>query len=331
LLKNNMRKFVAQRLLQLIPLLIGISLISFFVMHLAPGDPTALFIDPNVKPEELARVRANWGLDQPIYIQYFKWLINAGKLDFGVSYITGQPVISEIGERLPATLLLMISSMILTFLIAVPIGVYSAVKKGSWFDNFFTVFSFAGMAIPAFWLALMLMLLFSVQLGWLPAVGMFSPLIKDASIVTRLLDLLRHMILPLFSMALLSLAGISRYQRAAMLEVLNQDFIKVARAKGLPEITVIFKHALRNALIPIVTILGLSLPDLFGGAFVIETVFAWPGMGRLGVQSIFQRNYPDIMGIVMLSAVLIILGNLLADIGYALVDPRIRYEKISKK
>lgn len=331
MLKNNMRKFVAQRLLQLIPLLIGISLISFFVMHLAPGDPTALFIDPNVKPEELARVRANWGLDQPIYIQYFKWLINAGKLDFGVSYITGQPVISEIGERLPATLLLMISSMILTFLIAVPIGVYSAVKKGSWFDNFFTVFSFAGMAIPAFWLALMLMLLFSVQLGWLPAVGMFSPLIKDASIVTRLLDLLRHMILPLFSMALLSLAGISRYQRAAMLEVLNQDFIKVARAKGLPEITVIFKHALRNALIPIVTILGLSLPDLFGGAFVIETVFAWPGMGRLGVQSIFQRNYPDIMGIVMLSAVLIILGNLLADIGYALVDPRIRYEKISKK
>jgi len=326
-----MRRFVAQRLLQLIPLLIGISLISFFVMHLAPGDPTALFIDPNVKPEELARVRANWGLDQPIYIQYFKWLINAGKLDFGVSYITGQPVIAEIGERLPATLLLMVSSMILTFLIAVPIGIYSAVKKGSWFDNFFTVFSFAGMAIPAFWLALMLMLLFSVQLGWLPAVGMFSPLIKDGSIGTRLLDLLRHMILPLFSMTVLSLAGISRYQRAAMLEVLNQDFIKVARAKGLPEITVIFKHALRNALIPIVTILGLSLPDLFGGAFVIETVFAWPGMGRLGVQSIFQRNYPDIMGIVMLSAVLIILGNLLADIGYALVDPRIRYEKISKK
>ena len=326
-----MRKFVAQRFLQLIPLLIGISLISFFVMHLAPGDPTALFIDPNVKPEELARVRANWGLDQPVYIQYFKWLANAGKLDFGVSYITGQPVINEIGERLPATLLLMISSMILTFLIAVPIGVYSAVKKGTWFDNLFTVFSFAGMAIPAFWLALMLMLLFSVQLGWLPAVGMFSPLIKEGSLGVRILDLLKHMILPLFSMTVLSLAGISRYQRAAMLEVLNQDFIKVARAKGLPERIVIFKHALRNALIPIVTVLGLSLPDLFGGAFVIETVFAWPGMGRLGVQSIFQRNYPDIMGIVMLSAVLIILGNLLADIGYALVDPRIRYEEISKK
>jgi len=326
-----MRKYVFGRLLQLIPLLIGISLISFFVMHLAPGDPTALFIDPNVNPAELARVKANWGLDQPIYIQYGKWLINAVKGDFGRSYITSQPVIAEIGERLPATLLLMISSMILTLLISIPIGVYSAVKKGSWFDNFFTVFSFAGMAIPSFWLGLMLMLLFSVQLDWLPAVGMFNPLMKHTHPLYRALDVVIHMILPLTTMTILSLAGISRYQRAAMLEVLNQDFIKVARAKGLPERVVIFKHALRNALIPIVTILGLSLPDLFGGAFIIETVFAWPGMGRLGVQSIFQRNYPDIMGIVMLSAVLIIIGNLLADIGYAAVDPRIRYEKISKK
>ncbi|MFA4966976.1 MAG: ABC transporter permease [Candidatus Margulisiibacteriota bacterium] len=326
-----MRKYVFGRLLQLIPLLIGISLISFFVMHLAPGDPTALFIDPNVNPAELARVKANWGLDQPIYIQYGKWLFNAVKGDFGRSYITSQPVIAEIGERLPATLLLMISSMILTLLISIPIGVYSAVKKGSWFDNFFTVFSFAGMAIPSFWLGLMLMLLFSVQLDWLPAVGMFNPLMKHTHPLYRALDVVIHMILPLTTMTVLSLAGISRYQRAAMLEVLNQDFIKVARAKGLPERVVIFKHALRNALIPIVTILGLSLPDLFGGAFIIETVFAWPGMGRLGVQSIFQRNYPDIMGIVMLSAVLIILGNLLADMGYAIVDPRIRYEKISKK
>ena len=325
-----MSSYIIRRLLQLIPLLIGISLISFFVMHLAPGDPTALFIDPNVNPTELARVKANWGLDQPIYIQYGKWLINAVKGDFGRSYITSQPVIAEIGERLPATLLLMISSMILTLLISIPIGVYSAVKKGSWFDNFFTVFSFAGMAIPSFWLGLMLMLLFSVQLDWLPAVGMFNPLMKHTHPLYRALDVMVHMILPLITMTILSLAGISRYQRAAMLEVLNQDFIKVARAKGLPERVVIFKHALRNALIPIVTILGLSLPDLFGGAFIIETVFAWPGMGRLGVQSIFQRNYPDIMGIVMLSAVLIILGNLLADMGYALVDPRIRYGRNDK-
>lgn len=302
-----MRKFIFNRLLQLIPLLLGISLLSFLVMHLAPGDPTALFIEPNIDPVELARVRANWGLDQPIFIQYLVWLKNALLLDFGRSYTTGLPVIAEIGERLPMTLLLMIPSFILTLLITIPVGVISAVKKNSWFDNLFTFFSFAGMAIPTFWLGLMLMLVFSVKLHWLPAVG--------------------NLALPLITMTIGSLAGLTRYQRGAMLEVLNQEYIRVARAKGLPERLVIFKHALRNALLPTITILGLSLPDLFGGAFVIETIFAWPGMGRLGVQAIFQRNYPTIMGIVMISALLIIVGNLLADIAYAMVDPRIRYEK----
>ncbi|OGC06639.1 hypothetical protein A3H38_05575 [candidate division WOR-1 bacterium RIFCSPLOWO2_02_FULL_46_20] len=302
-----MRKYVLKRLLQLMPLLIGVSLLSFFVMHLAPGDPTALFTDPNIDPVELARIRANWGLDKPIFIQYFYWLGNALRGNFGASYTTGLPVAKEIFERLPNTLLLMSSSFILTLLITIPLGVISAVKKGSWFDNFVTIFSFAGMAIPTFWIGLMLMLLFSVQLHWLPAVG--------------------NIVLPLITMTVGSLAGLTRYQRAAMLEVLNQDYIRTARAKGLPERIVIFKHALRNALMPIVTILGLSLPDLFGGAFIVETIFAWPGMGRLGVMAIFQRNYPLIMGIVMFSAVLIMLGNLLADIGYALVDPRIRYGK----
>jgi len=301
-----MKKYFARRLLQLIPLLMGISLLSFLVMHLAPGDPTALFVDPNVKPEELARVRANWGLDKPIFVQYLLWLKNALCLDFGRSYTTGQPVMIEIMERLPATLALMIPSYLLTLLICIPIGVISAVKKDSWFDNLFTIFSFAGMAIPTFWLGLMLMLIFSVKLHWFPAVG--------------------NIVLPLITMTVGNLAGLTRYQRAAMLEVLNQDFIRTARAKGLPERVVIFKHALRNALIPIVTILGLSLPDLFGGAFIIETIFAWPGMGRLGVQAVFQRNYPVIMGIVVFSALLIVIGNLLADVGYALVDPRIRYE-----
>ena len=292
---------------QLVPLLIGISLISFFVMRLAPGDPTALFINPNVDPQELARVRSNWGLDQPIYVQYVKWLWNALHLDFGRSYLSGQPVVVEIAQKLPNTLLLMSTSMLFTLLICIPLGVISAVRKNSWFDNFVTIFSFAGMAIPSFWLGLMLMLLFSVKLGWLPPTG--------------------NLVLPVVTMTVLGLAGLTRYQRAAMLEVLNQDYIKTARAKGLPERVVIYKHALRNALIPIVTILGLSLPALFSGAFIIETVFAWPGMGRLGVQAIFSRNYPVIMGVVMLSAVLIVLGNLLADVGYALVDPRIRYGK----
>ena len=322
-----MRKYIIRRLLQLIPLLIGISLISFFVMHLAPGDPTQLFIDPSVKPEELARIRANWGLDQPIIIQYFLWLKNALKGDFGIAYLINRPVLDVIFERLPATLLLMVSSFIITLFITIPLGVISAVKKNSWFDNFVTIFSFAGMATPTFWLGLMLMLGFSVELRWLPAVGMYDPLIRGQGLGIRVLDVMKHMILPLLTMTVVSLAGLTRYQRAAMLEVLNQDFIRTARAKGLPERSVIFKHALRNALIPIVTILGLSLPDLFGGAFIIETVFAWPGMGRLGVMAIFSRNYPLIMGIVIISAALIVFGNLLADIGYALVDPRIRYEK----
>jgi len=322
-----MRKFVIRRLIHLIPLLIGVSLISFFVMHLAPGDPTQLFTDPNVKPEELARIRANWGLDKPIIMQYLFWLKNAVRGDFGIAYMINRPVTEVIFGRLPATLLLMISSMLLTLLITIPLGVLSAIKKNTWFDNFITVFSFIGMSIPSFWLALMLMLMFSVNLGWFPAVGMYNPLLKNPDFVQRFFDVAWHMVLPLLTMTLVSLAGLTRYQRAAMLEILNQDFIRTARAKGLSERVVLFKHALRNALIPIITILGLSLPDLFGGAFIIETIFAWPGMGRLGVMAIFSRNYPLIMGIVVLSAVLIVLGNLLADIGYALVDPRIRYAK----
>lgn len=322
-----MRKFIIRRLWQLIPLLIGVSLLSFFVMHLAPGDPTSLFTDPNIDPADLARIRANWGLDKPIIVQYFYWLGNVLRGDFGTSYMTGQPVIKEILERLPNTLLLMISSYILTLLITIPLGVISAVKKGTWFDNVVTVLSFTGMAMPSFWLGLMLMLLFAVKLNWLPAVGMYDPLLGDQGLGVRVWDVIRHMILPLTTMTVLSLAGITRYQRAAMLEVLDQDYVRTARAKGLPERIVIFKHALRNALIPIITILGLSLPSLFGGAFIIETIFAWPGMGRLGVLAIFQRNYPLIMGIVVFSAVLIMFGNLLADIGYALVDPRIRYGK----
>ena len=321
-----MTKFIIKRLLQLIPLLLGVSLLAFFVMHLAPGDPTALFTDPSIDPADLARIRANWGLDKPIIVQYFYWLGNVVRGDFGTSYLSGQPVLQEVLSRLPATLLLMIPAYILTLLITIPLGVISAVKKGTWIDNSITVFSFIGMATPSFWLGLMLMLVFAVQLDWLPAVGMYDPLVQGGWVV-RGLDVFKHMILPLTTMTILSLAGLTRYQRAAMLEVLNQDFIRTARAKGLPEKVVIFKHALRNALIPIVTILGLSLPSLFGGAFIIETIFAWPGMGRLGVMAIFQRNYPLIMGIVIFSALLIMVGNLLADLGYALVDPRIRYAK----
>lgn len=300
-----MKKYIIRRLIQLIPLLIGISLITFFVMHLAPGDPTSLFTDPNIKPQELARIRANWGLDKPVAVQYLMWLKNAAVLNFGYSYISGKPVVEEIFERLPATLLLMSVSFFLILLISIPAGVISAVRKGSLFDNLFTILSFIFMSIPSFWLALIFMLVFSLKLEWVPPFG--------------------NIILPCAVMVISGLAGITRYQRASMLEVLGQEYIKVARAKGLPENIVIFKHALRNALIPIITLLGLSLPDMFGGAFIIETIFAWPGMGRLGVSAVFSRNYPVIMGITVFTAVLIVLCNLLADIGYAIVDPRIRY------
>lgn len=301
-----MKRYVIRRLLQLIPLLIGITLITFFVMHLAPGDPTALFADPNVKPEELARIRANWGLDKPVAEQYFIWLKNAARLDFGYSYVSQKPVTEEIAERLPNTLILMSVSFLLILLISIPAGVISAVRKGSVFDNLFTVLSFTFMSIPTFWLALVFMLLFSLKLGWVPAFG--------------------NLVLPVAVMVISGLAGMTRFQRASMLEVLGQEYIKGARAKGLPESSVIWKHAFRNSLIPIITLLGLSLPDLFGGAFIVETIFAWPGMGRLGVSAVFTRNYPVIMGITVFTAVLIVLGNLLADIGYAAADPRIRYE-----
>ncbi len=322
-----MKDYILQRLKHFIPLLIGISLVSFLVMRLAPGDPTSLFINPNVSPEDMARIKANFGLDKPLIIQYFFWLKNALLLNFGNSYSSGQPVISEIALRLPATLLLMLSSYVLTLLICIPLGVISAVRKNSWVDHAITFFSFAGMAIPSFWLALVLVLFFSINLNWLPAIGMSNPLLKDPSFLVRAGDVFLHMLLPLLTMTILSLAGLTRYQRSTMLEVLNQDYIRTARAKGLPERIVIFKHALRNALLPIITIVGLSLPEVFGGAFVIETIFAWPGMGRLGVMAIFQRDYPMIMGIIMLSAFLIILANLLADVAYALADPRIRYGK----
>jgi peptide/nickel transport system permease protein len=302
-----MKNYIIKRVLQIIPLLIGISLITFFVMHLAPGDPTSLFTDPNIKPEELARIRANWGLDKPVIVQYFIWLKNAARLDLGYSYISGKPVIEEIAERLPATLLLMSISYFFILLISIPVGVISAVRKNSAFDNIFTVISFTFMAVPTFWLALVFMMFFSLYLAWLPPFG--------------------NIVLPVAVMVISGLAGITRYQRAGMIEVLGQEYIKVARAKGMPENIVIYKHALRNALLPIITLLGMSLPDLFGGAFIIETIFAWPGMGRLGVSAVFSRNYPEIMAITLITAILIVCGNLLADIGYAFVDPRIRYAK----
>jgi peptide/nickel transport system permease protein len=322
-----MISYIAKRLVLMIPVLLGITIISFGVMKMAPGDPTSLVTDlnPNMNEEAIKRIRAHYGLDQPWYVQYGKWLKNIVVLDFGRSFAPdGRPVIDKIAERIPITILINILSLSVILIVAVPIGVMSAVKRNSLFDRFTTLFVFLGFATPSFWLALLLMILFGVQLNILPISGLRSLNYTELSPVGQVLDFSRHLILPVFVSAFSGLAGMSRYMRSNMLEVIRQDYITTARAKGLDERTVIFKHALRNALLPVITILGLSIPGLIGGSVIAETIFAIPGMGQLFYQSVMMRDYPSVMGVLVIGAVLTLLGNLLADLMYSMADPRIR-------
>jgi peptide/nickel transport system permease protein len=311
----------------MIPLLVGITIISFTVMKMAPGDPTSLVTDlnPNMNEETVARIRAHYGLDQPWHIQYLKWLRNIIMLDFGTSFAPdGRPVLDKILERIPITIFINVVSLLLILAIAIPIGVSSAVKQGSLFDRGTTVFVFLGFAIPSFWLALLLMILFGVKLEWLPISGIRSLNYMELSQVGRFFDFAEHLILPIFISAFGGLASMSRYMRSNMLEVIRQDYITTARAKGLDERTVIFRHALRNALLPVITLLGLAIPGLIGGSVIVETIFAIPGMGFLFYQSVMMRDYPTVMGILVIGAVLTLLGNLFADVSYSMADPRIR-------
>ncbi|MDQ1239053.1 MAG: peptide/nickel transport system permease protein [Thermodesulfobacteriota bacterium] len=322
-----MTLYIVKRLLLMIPVLLGITIISFAVMKMAPGDPTSLLTDlnPNMNEEAINRIRAHYGLDQPWYVQYGKWLKNMLVLDFGRSFAAdNRPVIDKIVERIPITLLINILSLTLILSIAIPIGVLSAVKKDSLFDRATTVFVFLGFAIPSFWLALLLMILFGVKLEWLPISGIRSLNYSHLTSLERVFDVLGHLILPVFVSAFGGLAGMSRYMRSNMLEVIRQDYITTARAKGLDERTVIFKHAMRNALLPVITILGLSVPGLIGGSVIFETIFAIPGMGQLFYQSVMMRDYPTIMGVLVIGAVLTLVGNLMADVMYSVADPRIR-------
>jgi len=296
-------------------------------MKMAPGDPTSLVTDlnPNMNEETIARIRAHYGLDQPWHIQYLKWLRNMLMLDFGTSFAPdGRPVLDKILERIPITIFINVVSLLLILAIAIPIGVSSAVKQGSLFDRGTTVFVFLGFAIPSFWLALLLMILFGVKLEWLPISGIRSLNYMELSQVGRFFDFAEHLILPIFISAFGGLASMSRYMRSNMLEVIRQDYITTARAKGLDERTVIFRHALRNALLPVITLLGLAIPGLIGGSVIVETIFAIPGMGFLFYQSVMMRDYPTVMGILVIGAVLTLLGNLFADVSYSLADPRIR-------
>ncbi|MBP8979746.1 MAG: ABC transporter permease [Syntrophobacterales bacterium] len=322
-----MLKYLLKRTVLMIPMLIGITVICFAVMHLAPGSPTDLQtqMNPRASAELKERLRAMYDLDKPLYVQYGLWLKRLAVLDLGKSFAPDRrPVAEKIGERLPVTISLNVLSLLLILVTAIPLGVLSAVHQGSWFDAAVSVFVFVGFAVPTFWLALLLMIFFGVDLGWLPISGLRSLNHEYLPPGAAFWDLIKHLVLPVGISAFGGLAGLSRYMRANMLEVIRQDYIMTARAKGLSEFRVIYVHALRNALLPVITILGLSIPGLIGGSVIFETVFAIPGMGQLFYMSVMARDYPTIMGILFIGAVLTLLGNLLADVAYAVADPRIR-------
>lgn len=312
----------------MIPLILGITIITFIVIHLAPGTPTDIQtqMNPKVSAEARERLKTIYGLDKPLYKQYIDWLRRLIHLDFGNSFVDGRSVFEKILDSLPITIIINVLSLLIIFIVAVPIGVLSASKQYSLFDKITTVFVFIGFSVPTFWLALLLMILFGVRLNWLPISGIRSIHLVNPTFWIKLVDYTKHLVLPVCVSAFGGLAGLSRYTRSNMLEVIRQDYIRTARAKGLSERTVIYKHALRNALMPVITILGLSVPGLIGGSVIFETIFAIPGMGQLFYGSVMARDYPVIMGILFLGALLTLLGNFLADLSYAIVDPRISYQ-----
>ncbi len=317
-----MGRYILRRMLQMIPLFIGISIVIFLVIQAAPGGPETMLLATGrfVNPEMLAAYRTRLGLDQPLVVQYFRWLAAALQGDLGYSFKSAQPVLQIILERLPATVQLMGAAYLFAAVVALPLGVYSAIHKYSVTDVFGTGLSFLGIAMPVFWFGLMLQLVFSVQLGWLPSSGRVT--VGDTGFV----DQLKHIIMPALVLSLLYIAGWSRYMRTSFLGVLNADYVRTAKAKGLRNRSVMLLHALKNAAIPVVTIMALDIAGLFSGAVITETIFSWPGIGRLFIQSMYDRDYPLLMGIIMMGSVMVVVFNLLADIVNALLDPRVSYD-----
>ncbi len=306
----------------MVVLLFLISLLVFGLLQLVPGGPfDQLLANPRISAADIERLNKLIGLDKPIWERYLRWLVNAIVLNWGESWQVsfGQPVGRIISDRLPNTLTLMGVSTVLSVAIAIPIGIYSAIRRYSFADYLVTGLSFFGISMPVFWFGLMLVIIFAVGLGWLPTSGVTTPGIDTP------LDRIKHLALPVIVLSLVNIAGWSRFMRSSMLEVLSMDYLRTARAKGLRESGVILSHGVRNALIPVITILGLDIPVLFSGAVITETIFAWPGMGRLYIQSIYASDWPVAQAIIMITAFLVVLGNLAADILYAVVDPRIRY------
>jgi peptide/nickel transport system permease protein len=323
-------RFLVRRFLGAIPLVLGILTLIFFLMHLAPGDPTTRYFDPTISPDVMEQMRQNLGLDQPVPIQYVKWMGAFLTGDFGYSFSYMRPISQILPEVMWNTLQLTFMSLLVIFGLGMLIGIFQAVRQYSVGDNVLTFVALFFYSMPGFWLALMLILVFSLkasQWGWpiqFPASQMTASGYEFLSTGEQIRNRMMHLILPSLALGVGSAAGVARYMRGSLLEVIRQDFVRTARAKGLEERVVIFKHALRNALLPIITLFGLTLPFLFSGAVLIEVIFAWPGMGRLIVDAVFQRDYPLIMASSFVIAVMVILGNLLADVLYAIADPRIR-------
>ncbi len=322
-----MLTYLLKRLIFMVPMLLGITIISFLIVHLPPGEPGALGLEmnPKVTKEVRERIRALYDLDKPLHVQYYLWVKRFVKLDFGRSFSSDRRlVIDKITERLPITISLNLIALIIELAVGIPIGVYCARYKGSLLDTGLTAFVFAGFAIPTFWLALLCMLFFGVYLDLLPITGLKSFNYSELSFFGKVGDLARHLVLPVLISAVGGLAGMSRFMKSSLLEVLRQDYITTAYAKGLPEGMILRKHAVRNALLSIINLLGMSVPGLIGGSVIFETIFGIPGMGQLFYMSVMSRDFPVIMGVLVMGAFLTLVGNLLADIALAVADPRIR-------
>ena len=321
-----MARFIIRRLLQMIPLLFGITFLTFALINLIPGSPIQRFeFNPRARPEDVERIRRNLGLDEPWPTRYFYWVRDAVTGDLGYSLINGTPVIDRIWNVIPNTLLLTGAALLFALALAIPLGIYSAVKRNSWFDNVVTIGSIAVFAVPTFWLGLLMIILFAVKFReWgLPAMPVSGT--HDFRGGGGFFDRLEHLVMPAVALGLVQLAGWTRYIRSSMLEVIRQDYVRTAQAKGLTQRAVLYIHAFRNALLPLVTLVGLTLPELVAGAFFIEVIFAWNGLGRLTVDALNARDYTLVMGAFTILAVLTLLGNLLADVLYGVFDPRIRY------
>lgn len=313
-----MKEKIIKRLLNMIPMLFFITIISFILMHLAPGDPLQAYISPDMNVEDIERIRESLGLNDPIIVQYFKWLFNTIQGNLGYSMVNSKPVLDLILERLGPTILLSGSALIISIMISIPVGLISGYKKNSIIDKILNVVSYIGISIPSFWFAMMLIYVFSIKLNIFPSVGM-----RTIGVDTTL-DLINHLILPVTVLSFYNLSVYIRYIRSSTIEQLKQDYVTTQYAYGASTKDILFKHVLKNTLLPVITIFGMSLPSIFTGAFITETIFGWPGMGQLGVNAIFGYDYPVVMGITLFSSAMLIIGNLIADILYAMVDPRIK-------